>query len=330
LTRLNDLACRRARPGEELHDGANLVLRVGERRKTWTLVWRQDGRVRKARLGEYPHMGLSAARHAAREGMVRVHAGASPLCPLADSEPPAPPNGPTVGEILQTYLARHVRVTARDPEQIEWVVGRLLAPLHGREVTGMSRRAITAFLDRVVDERGGASAYRAGSVLRAAFRFSVRRGDLDHDPTHMLALPSSGTARERVLGDAELARVWCSAVTVWSRLARVLLLSGLRLREAANAPAAEVTSDLWLIPAARMKGGRPHVVPVTPALAEELGDLAGARWLFRSPRRFDQPVSGFTRGLHALHRESGTEDWTWHDLRRSAASGLQRMGCPHE
>jgi integrase len=79
-----------------------------------------------------------------------------------------------------------------------------------------------------------------------------------------------------------------------------------------------------------MKGGRQHAVPIFPLLARELGDLAGARWVFRSPRRFDQPASGFSRGLELVQRDSGTAGWTWHDLRRTVASGLQRMGCPHD
>src|SRR5688500_2843225 len=124
---LNDLACRRAKPGAELHDGDNLVLRAGTRRKTWTLVWRQDGRVRKAALGSYPGMGLAAARTAAQEGIVRVRAG---FAPVARPEPttPAlpPPQGVTVKAVLTTYITRRVRVACRDPDQIERVADVLL------------------------------------------------------------------------------------------------------------------------------------------------------------------------------------------------------------
>ncbi|MCO6415683.1 site-specific integrase [Siccirubricoccus sp. KC 17139] len=328
---MNDLACRRAKPGSELHDGDNLVLRVGTRRKTWTLVWRQDGRVRKAALGTYPEIGLAAARAAAQEGIVRARAGFAPVAPPEPTTPALPPpRGTSVKAVLKTYITRHVRAESRDPDQIEWVADVLLAPIHERDATTLTRRDITKFLDTVADQRGGPSAYRAGSVLRAAFRFSVRRGDLENDPTHLIALPSSGKPRERILSDLELTAVWKSAVPVWSRLARVLLLTGLRLREAADAPVDEFQGEQWLIPAARMKGGRPHVVPMFPALQFQIGDLDGARWVFKSPRRFDQPVSGFSRGLELLQRESGTEGWTWHDLRRTTASGLQRLGCPHD
>jgi site-specific recombinase XerD len=166
-----------------------------------------------------------------------VRAGLAPVDP-----PPGPaihlppPRGPSVGDILEIYLRHHIRLKARDPNQVEWVADRLLNPLRGRDATTLSRREITTFLDGVADKRGNASAYRAGSVLRAAFRYAVRRGDLETDPTHLLALPSPGRARERVLSDAELAHLLGATAPVRGRLARVLVMTGLRLREAADAP----------------------------------------------------------------------------------------------
>lgn len=332
--RLTDLDCRRAKPGHDLHDGNNLVLRVGANRRSWTLVWRDAGRVRKARLGDYPALGLSAARVAAHDGMTRVRQNLAPVAtPAVPSPPLSPPKsaaGPSVETVLRNYIKLHVRVTARDPDQIEWVVDRLLRPVHRRSVASLKRADITHFLDEMSEGRGHASAYRAGSVLRAALRFALRRGEIETDPTHLLALPSPGRQRERVLTDQEVAAVWLTSVPIWSRLARILLLTGLRLREAANAPISELNGDLWLIPGARMKSSRPHAIPIFRELSEQLGDLHDARWLFRSPRRFDQPASGFYRGLFAVHRASETSDWTWHDLRRTVASGMQRLAAPHE
>ena len=73
---LSDAACRAGKPGHELHDGGNLVLRIGARTKSWSLAWQADGKTRKARLAVYPAMGLSAARPAVRSADCRLHARA--------------------------------------------------------------------------------------------------------------------------------------------------------------------------------------------------------------------------------------------------------------
>ncbi len=44
--------CETAKPGEEVGEAPNLLLRVGTNRKTWTFVWRVSGKVRKVRLGD--------------------------------------------------------------------------------------------------------------------------------------------------------------------------------------------------------------------------------------------------------------------------------------
>jgi len=39
-----------------------------------------------------------------------------------------------------------------------------------------------------------------------------------------------------------------------------------------------------------------------------------------------QPVTGFSRAKERLDKASRVTDWTLHDLRRTMASGLQRLG----
>ena len=47
-----------------------------------------------------------------------------------------------------------------------------------------------------------------------------------------------------------------------------------------------------------------------------------------SGRFGDAPIGGFHKGLLAVQLASGTNGWRFHDLRRSTATGLQRLGAP--
>ena len=58
-----------------------LALRVGARRRTWTLRHRVGGRHRRDILGYFPTLSLADARTAAGKLLERAEAGAAPLPP---------------------------------------------------------------------------------------------------------------------------------------------------------------------------------------------------------------------------------------------------------
>jgi integrase len=90
----------------------------------------------------------------------------------------------------------------------------------------------------------------------------------------------------------------------------------------------ELAPDLssWAIPASRAKTGAAHIVPLstqaqailrgTPRLGESDLMFPGRRGTF----------SGFSKAKAALDKASGVKDWRLHDLRRTMATGLQRLG----
>jgi integrase len=93
----------------------------------------------------------------------------------------------------------------------------------------------------------------------------------------------------------------------------------------------DLVARTWTIPGARAKNGKPHIVHLNP-LAVELLDQV--------PRIVDQgllfsgngitPVSGFSSAKARLDAAMGATDWVLHDLRRTATTGLARLGiAPH-
>src|SRR6185312_5922916 len=99
---------------------------------------------------------------------------------------------------------------------------------------------------------------------------------LDRSPCDRLApkdLIGAKPVRERVLTDDEIRALWRATEELaypFGDFTRMLLISGQRLREVANARRSEFDMDenLWTIPADRMKGDRAHEVPLS-ALAVE-------------------------------------------------------------
>jgi integrase len=115
-------------------------------------------------------------------------------------------------------------------------------------------------------------------------------------------------------------------------IVRLLALTGQRFGEVAGMAWGELDLQgaLWTIPAARMKGKRPHEVPLSqPALAiiASLPQVSSV-WVF--PARGTGPTKNIRPAKARLDLLSGVSDWTIHDLRRTAASGMARLGtAPH-
>ena len=136
--------------------------------------------------------------------------------------------------------------------------------------------------------------------------------------------------RERVLTDAELAAVWkaTDGPGPFNAIVRMLMLTGQRREEVTAMTWEEIASDLstWTVPASRAKNGAAHIVPLSPqaqAILRAAPRVRGTDLVF--PGR-NGPFNGFSKAKEALDKASRVKDWRLHDLRRTMATGLQRLG----
>jgi integrase len=138
-------------------------------------------------------------------------------------------------------------------------------------------------------------------------------------------------ARDRVLSDAELRAIWDAAESMgypYGPLIRLLILTGQREREIAGMRWSEVdfSKQLLTIAAARMKGGRAHEVPLSPAAAallEALPRFTG-ECVF-STTGGEKPINGFGKAKARIDRLSGVAGWVFHDLRRTMRTHLSAL-----
>ena len=204
-----------------------------------------------------------------------------------------------------------------------------------------SREDAVRVLDATKVGRGPIAANRLHAVARACWGWAVKRGSLAANPWSVVPRPARETARERVLSLAELATVWTAAGKLgshWPELIRMMILTGQRRGEVAGMQWGELDLDagLWALPGTRTKNHRPHTVPLVPAARGVLASVIrrkGGTLVFEGARK--TVPSGFGKVTVALNvavakdaRANGrkVEPFTLHDLRRTVATGLQRLG----
>jgi integrase len=170
---------------------------------------------------------------------------------------------------------------------------------------------------------------RTAAYGRAAYQWALKRDSLASSP--FTNLPLAGIAsRERILTDHELAAIWkaTEALGSFNAIVRMLILTGQRREEVAGMGWAELADDLsiWTIPAGRAKNGVAHVVPLSSqaqALLRGVPRHDGSGFIFPGRRG---SFNGFGKAKEELDAASAVTNWHLHDLRRTMATGLQKLG----
>lgn len=146
-------------------------------------------------------------------------------------------------------------------------------------------------------------------------------------------------ARTRVLSEAELVAIWRAADREPPKLRafiRLLVLTGAREAEVAEISAGEVdlVAGRWAIPGERTKNGLGYTLPLSALALAELGAVWPAdppeladRLLGRSVARGFQ---GFGRLKIRMDAATKVAGWRWHDIRRTARTGMTRLGVPRD
>jgi integrase len=159
---------------------------------------------------------------------------------------------------------------------------------------------------------------------------------IEVNPVAGLKQPSKERKRDRVLSDVEIYRFWQATGELgfpFGPLLQLLLLTAQRRGELTEMRWSQIDFEraVWTIPAENAKNDRAHEVPLSDIAVEILRSLPR---FVRSDIVFTTtgttPVSGFGRVKRNLDRRMATHEWRLHDLRRTAATGMARLGvAPH-
>ena len=287
--------------------------------KVWAVRFRYGGRTRKHTVGPYPVFGLKDARDAA----VKV------LRAVSEGRDPAQQRSGSIEDITAHFLEQHCKdYRPRSRQEAERLFRvNILPRWKGRKVEEVTRADVRSLLANLTSTPVVAN--RVHGVLNILFRWAVEHDLIAHSPVAGVRAPNKETARDRVLTDAELRAVWRAAEKEgypFGTIVQLLILTGQRRGEVAGMAFSELylKSGLWILPRERVKNGRRHEVPL-PRQAIEILKAApqiGDQYVFTI--NGTGPFGGFSKARARL--DVDIPSWTLHDLRRTAASGMAKLG----
>src|SRR3954464_6691107 len=170
-------------------------------------------------------------------------------------------------------------------------------------------------------------------MAKTFFTWCVGRAIIDRSPCEGVKQPTREVPRDRVLSDDELSRVIKAARKIggaYGGIVELLALTAQRREEVAEMTWDELHLEkrVWEIPGTRTKNGKPHIVHLSdPAIRViEARPRTGAL-VFATA---DRPSRNFVHAKPKLDKRAGVSGWRLHDLRRTAISGMARLGvAPH-
>ncbi len=331
------------KPGEarkEIPDGGcrGLYLIVQPSgRKSWAVRYRFQGKPRKLTLDGVE--GLADARKAATTALHELEGGKDPAglkfdAKAAEQKAAVERAGDTIDNLAAQFIERYAKKQTRENSWrlTQRIFERFVLPAwRGRLIHDIKRRDIIQLIESVAEDTP-ILANRVLAALSKFFNWLASRDVIVASPCAGVARPAKENARDRILSDEEIRVLWSACDAIGERTGtfiKVLLLTGQRRGEVSGMRRSEIDGDVWTLPPERTKNGERHHVPLSTQVMDIIVSvpvISGAEefvFVGTGNRKF----GGFTRTKAALDAHMKPEKpWVIHDLRRTCASGMARLG----
>ncbi len=325
---------------------SGLSLRVTNKgKKVFTLRYAIKGQRKRYTIGPFgDHQNqylLKDARNRASELLVRIRNGDDPAVERAQSRKKEE-SKETVSDTFELYLTR-LRRRGRRESYLYDVTKRFqlhAEPVIGKMPTAEVKKSDISKILRPLELDGKLTTHnRVLTILRSFFDMA----EVDNPTAKFEKLPEN--PKEDWFTVDQLADIWITLdhseakvhpITALS--IRLAMLTLKRAGEVAGAKVAEIEGDLWHIPASRMKGKRPEVVPLSPQAMKIIDETLNhpyrrndcAEFLFTSLTKSNASIerNALSRAFPRTRRLAGLEGHagSLHSIRHSGATILASKG----
>jgi integrase len=294
--------------------------------RSFVIQYRFGNRQRKINLGDAAKITVKQAREKAKKLFGQVANGVDPA--EVKEEQRRTSTALRFDNAVSQYLDQQEK--ALRPASFKncklYLTGKqYFGNLHGMPVNEITRSHVSTAIDKIASRGTTVTASRCRAWLSGFFVWCLERGHAESNPVIDSATVKASPPRDRVLDDAELRAVWnACGDDSFGKIVRLLILTGCRRQEIGGLRWSEIDLDngTLTIAGSRTKNKRSHTLPITEAMREIILSV---------PRRVDRDwlfgerAEGFTGWNGMLTFNSGVQDWTLHDLRRSCATGMIKL-----
>ncbi len=301
--------------------------------RSWRWIYRPAGSTTQKVLTWRGVLPLVAARQLAREAAVAVARGQDPAGRREAQRAAAKQAGIplTVNALVDDFLTVYPVAQKLAPTTTrEWtrIFERELRPdLGTRPAAEVTKKDLTAILDGILARGAGPMANRTATAMKTFFAWALDKEQIGASPAATLRAVAKEEPRARVLDDTELRALW-PHLSAYGQLQLLTCARGGEL-EQLRWSSVDLENRWITFQAPTVKTRETRLVPLAaPALAlvQGLQATAGGTAVFPSPRNLDVGLTRARRYVAESLEAAGIVGATPHDLRRTGATGLARVG----
>lgn len=325
IHKLTDRTCKAANKPGMLGDGGGLYLGIrSSGSRSWSFVWKSEGKRHELGLGPYPAVSLAKARMLAADSREAVAEGRNPI------EERRKETVPTFGECADLFISSMEPQWRNDKHRAQWrsTLSTYGKPIWSKSVSEIDTDDVLRVLNPIWQRLPETASRLRGRIERVLDYAKVRGWRSGENPAlwrgHLKSILPARTKLSRghhaampypeVPAFIESLR---SLKAISARALEFLILTAARSGEVREASWDEFDLDtnIWTVPASRMKAGKVHRVPLTARALEVVVELKRHQvsdFVFAG-QKTDRPMSNMAYAM--LMRRLNLGHYTVHGFR---------------
>lgn len=343
---LTDAKIKAAKPKDKdytLNDGEGLSLVVNPKgRKWWRFRYQMNGKRTMLSLGAYPYISLQDARLKRGDLKTLIAKGHDPSLKRKEKKRRASASEAFEAisrEWFQKNLAgwseRYAKTT------IERLEKNVFPFIGKRPISDLGVKEMLSIVQRCENRGAVETARRVRRIMSQVFRYAVAAGKAERDPAADIKgviPPPRKVKHHSSITDPKKVGPLLRAIDEFSatlvvhcalRLAPLVFVRPGELRQA-EWHDIDLEACEWRIPEEKMKGGSPHIVPLSKQAMDiltEVYQLTGpSGYVFPSIRTASRPMSENTINVSLRRLGYDKDEMTGHGFRSMASTLLNEHG----
>jgi integrase len=352
---LTDTQIRNCKPGpgvSRLFDGDGLYLEVTPAGgKSWRFKYRHDGKERRFSFGTWPEVSLKQARQLRKDARAQVAAGVDPGESRKQDKAEAQAQDARATNTFEAVARRWIENQSRRWSQghTDKALGRLemhLFPYLGAKlVDEITPSDLLTVLQGLEAEGKHETVHRLRGLADNTFAFAIAAQLCNANPAAAIAkalAPAVTVHRAAIVEPKAVGKlmrdIWGYMHPLVRGALQLTALTAARPGEVRGMAWEEINPDsphgpVWIIPAARTKLRRDHIIPLatqTQAILEGLRDLTGNRVLvFPNSRDGKRPISDMAMNMALRRAGYSGETHCAHGFRSTFSTLAREAGWAH-